>query len=72
MFSKVVEYVSRKFILALAALIGSFALAWTEKDMGGWGGSIALILTAYFGVNLGQDYVMKDKKPAAEVQVGEE
>lgn len=57
MFAKVMEYFSRKFVLALAALIGSFVLVWIDKDISGWVGALATILGFYNGANVYQDYL---------------
>ncbi len=66
MFEKVMEYFSRKFVLALAALIGSFVLAWADKDIAGWVAAIATVLGFYSGANVLQHYAdVKHGKPTS-------
>lgn len=57
MIRKVVEYFSRKFVLAFLSLGGSFALVWYDKDVLGWSAAIATILGFYNGSNVFQTYV---------------
>lgn len=59
--TKLMEYFSRKFVLAIAALIGSFVLLWYNKPMGEWAMVIAVILGFYNGANVAQDMVMMKK-----------
>jgi hypothetical protein len=74
---KVMDYFSRKFVLALAALCGSFALSWAEKDVGEWAAAIAVVLGFYNGSNVYQKYldnkaVASHEKLVQEKKVGEE
>ena len=66
MYSKLVEYFSRKFILSIGALGCSFWLAYLDKDMGGWVGAITAILAFYNGSNVYQDYLASKKEPKKE------
>lgn len=60
--SKLAEYLSRKFILSILALAGSFSLAWYDKDLMGWVGAITTILAFYNGSNVFQDYLAQRKR----------
>jgi hypothetical protein len=57
MLRKVCEYFSRKFVLSLASLVGSFVLTWYDKDIMGWVAAISAILAFYQGANVFQTYV---------------
>lgn len=57
MFIKVIEYFSRKFVLAALSLVGSFVLVWYEKDVGGWAMAMGVVLGFYNGANVFQTYV---------------
>lgn len=54
---KLIEYFSRKFVLSLASLFGSFGLVWYGKDISELMGIIAVIVGSYNGSNVFQDYV---------------
>ncbi len=61
--AKLTEYLSRKFILSILALAGSFSLAWYDKDLMGWVGAITTILAFYNGANVYQEYLATRKNP---------
>lgn len=50
------DYASRKFLLALAALAGAFALAWTGRDVSGFNGTVAAVLAFYNGAAVAIEY----------------
>jgi hypothetical protein len=58
-----VEYFSRKFVLSLASLVGSFVLVWYNKELGGWTPAMLGILAFYQGANVYQTYVESKKNP---------
>ena len=60
---KVLEYLSRKFVLTVAALGFTFYLAVVDKELGGWAGALAVILGFYQGSNIAQDYIHKKNNP---------
>lgn len=60
-WAKFLEYLSRKFILSVLSLSGSFALAWYGKDLMGWVAAITPILAFYIGTNTYQDYLATKK-----------
>jgi hypothetical protein len=61
---KLLEYASRKFVLALACLGGGFYLILQDKDIGGFVALAGVVLGFYNGANVAQDYVnyRKEKK----------
>ncbi len=61
---RLATYMSRKFVLAGLALGGSFYLAATGKDMGGWIGSITPILAFFIGGNSYQDWLASKRGEA--------
>jgi hypothetical protein len=61
MLRKLAEYFSRKFVLSLASLVGSFALVWYDKDLAGWTYAMLGILGLYNGANVYQDHVLSKK-----------
>ena len=50
---------SRKFILTILSLISGFWLAISDKDVSGYAMLSTGVLAAYFGANVGQDYVFR-------------
>lgn len=60
--SKVMEYLSRKFVLTVLALFGTFYLAVVDKELGGWAGALAVILGFYQGSNVAMDYIHSKNK----------
>ena len=54
---KLSEYFSRKFVLSLTSLMGSFALVWNGKPVEDLLGIIAAVLGTYNGANVFQTYV---------------
>lgn len=62
MLVKVLEYLSRKFVLSVVALGCTFYLAVGDKELGGWAGALAVILGFYQGSNIAQDFIAT-KKP---------
>lgn len=58
---KLVEYLSRKFVLSLLALFFSVTLAWYGKDMSGFVQAIIAILGFYSGSNVYQEYLASRK-----------
>jgi hypothetical protein len=50
---------SRKFILTVLSLISGFWLAISDKDVSGYAMLATGVLAAYFGANVGQDYVFR-------------
>lgn len=54
---KILEYFSRKFVLALACLGGGFYLVMIEKDIMGFVALATAVLAFYNGANVAQDYV---------------
>lgn len=61
MLVKVIEYLSRKFVLSVMALGGTFYLAAVDKELGGWAAALAVILGFYQGSNVAQDYIHTKK-----------
>ncbi len=57
MLAKILEYLSRKFLLSLLALVGTFVLAWYSKDLLGWAAAMSPILAFYSGSNIYQEYL---------------
>lgn len=57
MVRKLAEYFSRKFVLSLASLVGSFFVVWWDKDILGWATAIGVVLAFYNGSNVLQNYV---------------
>lgn len=55
---------SRKFILTLLSLGSGFWLALHDKDVTGYGMLVTGVLAAYFGANVGQDYVFRRTRQA--------
>lgn len=66
MWAKVAQYFSRKFVLAGLALAGSFILAYTAVEMGGWVGAITAILAFYNGSNVYQEYLASKRVSTTE------
>jgi len=62
--TKVLEYLSRKFVLSVLALSGTFYLAVYDKELGGWAGALAVILGFYNGSNVYQEYLATKRKEA--------
>lgn len=59
---KLLEYASRKFVLALACLGGGFYLLLQDKDIGGFVALAGVVLGFYNGANVAQDYVNAKKE----------
>lgn len=62
MLAKLLEYLSRKFILSLLAMAGTFGLAWYGKDVLAWTTGITAILAFYNGSNVYQEYIARRYK----------
>lgn len=62
--SKLLEYVSRKFVLALAGLGTGFYLVVSGHggDLGSYTGLVATVLGFYNGANVAQDWMNSRKK----------
>lgn len=61
MIHKLIEYFSRKFVLALACLGGGFYLVLYEKPLGEFVALAGVVLAFYNGANVAQDYVNMKK-----------
>lgn len=72
MLSKLAEYFSRKFVLSLAALFGSFGLVWFGKDVEDLLGIIGLVVGGYNGSNVAQKWVDYKRDKARVGHRGEE
>ena len=55
--SKILEYFSRKFVLALACLGGGFYLVLLGKPIGEFVALTGVVLGFYNGANVAQDFV---------------
>lgn len=65
MFAKLLEYCSRKFVLSLTSLVGTFLLVWHDKDVMGWATAIGVILGFYNGANIAE-YMVKRKQEVSD------
>ena len=74
-FDKMIQYLSRKFVLTGAALVGSFVLAYSEKDLTGWATVLGVVLVPYLTGNVAETYFANKKAnppPAKSSQINVE
>lgn len=64
--TKLLEYISRKFVLALLALGTSFWLALEKLPMSEYVMALGVVLGFYNGANVMQDYLYTKKNPNQE------
>ena len=66
---KFIDYFSRKFVLSLGALIGTFVLSMEGKDVGEWAAALGVILGLYITGNVADQHIATRKTPANNSQI---
>jgi hypothetical protein len=66
---KLLEYFSRKFVLSLGALVGTFVLSMEGKDVGEWAAALGVILGLYISGNVAETHIATRKSPAKNSQI---